>query len=419
MGVDILHSVKFLPNVFQNKFLIGIEEDKTRTRKFTAHRFFLTVIQLVAGCNGEGAWTALIRSLYVAEGTAMPGPSAFCAFRQKISYLFFKDCFEKLINKAEDQCVATFGGLRIFAIDGQQWMLPRTKDIVAQGFNGRQIGPYQETYMPRGYLVHLYDVVTGISKAFTFNKTLNEHADAKALLRYIDKKSLVIYDRLFFSYSLMNQHFKAGNYFLTRCKRKANNAVTKLYESNNLTKYSFSNEVDGRVHLFKIRNPRRRAGESQWLVFATNLPASWHDAELLADLYMARWEVETSFNELTGITRGEQWHSKKFNGIMQELYAKFWLVNFTKISMILAGQKPRHPVHRTYRKANFKAIFNYIADILPTIWFKLQEVVAQIRPLLRRTTQKRKRCSRTYKRELKRPRSPYPHKETGWFWNLK
>ena len=200
---------------------------------------------------------------------------------------------------------------------------------------------------------------------------------------------------------------------------RANRTVHYFWGVSDLMKYSFSKEVDGRVYLFKVRNPRRRAGESKWLVFATNLPESWHDVDMLAELYMTRWEVETSFKELTGITRGEQWHSKKFNGIMQELYAKFWLINFTKISMILAGQKPKHPLHRTYRKANFKAIFNYISDLLPTIWFKLQEVVAQIRPLLKRTTEKRKRCSRAYKREIKRPRSPYPHKETGWFWDLK
>ena len=344
----------------------------------------------------------------------MPSASALCQFRKKVSYLFFKESLEKLLNHGE-QYAATLGGLRIYAVDGQQWILPRTEELVENGFSGRAVANYKETYMPRGYLTHLYDSLTGLTKDFTFNPTLNEHADARHLLKKVESNALVVYDRLFFSYKLMNDHFEAENYFLIRCKSNANAAVKKIFDDKDLCKYSFTKGVKKRVYLFKVKNPSPKNEEEKWLVFATNLPKSWHDPELIRDLYLSRWEVETSFKELTATTKGEQWHSKTYNGIMQELYAKFWLINFTKLNMLMAGQKPNNPLEEIYFKPNFKVIFNYVLSNLGGLWRQLQYLPGKISPLLKKTTEKRKRCSRSYERIIKSPRSPYKYLETGWY----
>jgi IS4 transposase len=62
---------------------------------------------------------------------------------------------------------------------------------------------------------------------------------------------------------------------------------------------------------------------------------------LIFKLYRLRWQVETSFLELTAITRSEQWHSKSYNGIMQELYALMWLINATRGLIVAMHLKVR------------------------------------------------------------------------------
>lgn len=407
----MLSKIKFIPSVFQRKYRIDPSK-QIRQRSFDSLRFFMTIIQLISGCNGEGYHHALTKTFFGLDESIAPSKSAFCNFRNKISYTFFKDCFEKLISEFE-QVETTYLGLRIYAIDGQQLVLPRSKEIIKHGFSGRSVSKYRETYMPRGYLTHMYDVLSGISKGFTFNPTLNEHADGRCLLKSVKEKCLVIYDRLYFSKETILQHFAQKTYFLMRCRTKANKHIDRFFDSS---KKSTSFKYNGhRLYLFKIKHPK--TGESN--VFVTNLPRRWRKSKIIRGIYRLRWEVETFFKELTGITKAEQWHSKNYNGILQELYARFWKINFTKISMAKAGQKPLDPDKDVYKKANFKLIYNFIGDWILRYWKKLQYLIAYVKPLIRRSTEKRKRWSRSYERVIKSPASPYKYDNTDWYWELK
>ncbi|MBC7385094.1 MAG: hypothetical protein H7301_02900 [Cryobacterium sp.] len=64
-----------------------------------------------------------------------PARSSLARLRKWISYLFFKDHFEKLVKKA-DAVRSTYLGLRIYAIDGQMLTLPKSKEITQAGFTG-------------------------------------------------------------------------------------------------------------------------------------------------------------------------------------------------------------------------------------------------------------------------------------------
>ncbi|MBK7890324.1 MAG: transposase [Bdellovibrionales bacterium] len=80
------------------------------------------------------------------------------------------------------------------------------------------------------------------------------------------------------------------------------------------------------VRLVKIRNPSSK----QDMVFVTNLSASQFSTKEIGKLYRRRWEIETSFKELTCTLKIGQWHSKSLNGILQEIFALLWLVNVTR-----------------------------------------------------------------------------------------
>ena len=191
----LISKVTYLPAKFHNEHITLETQGKSqRSRKFTPKSFLFIMVALISGRGEEGYHHAIIKvfgekimGLFFA-----PSKAALSKFRKKISYKFFEDLLNRLLETFNEHR-ATFKGLTIYAIDGQQLTLPRTADIVANGFTGRKTGKYEESYMPKGFLTHCYDVLTGVSKKFVFNPTLNENADA---LNFIPSLEKSIFDSL-------------------------------------------------------------------------------------------------------------------------------------------------------------------------------------------------------------------------------
>ena len=98
----------------------------------------MTMLNLVSGANSEGYSHALNEIFTLQLKADPPCKTAFCKARQKVSFEFFHDAFSGMLGSFEGKRV-TFNGLRIYAVDGQELVLPRKYDIVAHGFNGRTV----------------------------------------------------------------------------------------------------------------------------------------------------------------------------------------------------------------------------------------------------------------------------------------
>jgi hypothetical protein len=369
------------------------------------------MVTLIGGANEEGYSHALMK---VWSGKLklenMPAKSALCRMRKRISYLFFKDQFEKLIRKA-DPHRKTYLGLIIYAIDGQMLTLPRSKEIADAGFNGRAVSKYRESYYPKGFLTHAYDVITGVSKTFRLSNRLHEQQDAEEMVAQLEKESLVIYDRLYFCIRLIQAHYARGNHFLFRCKRNACKEIEDfLSDPKRPSTGSFFLRGKYEVNLVRVFNRETKKDE----VFATSLPVELLKANLIRKLYRLRWEVETSFHELTGITQAEQWHTKTVNGIYQEIYARFWLINYTKLQIHVHTQKPESPLRDEYEKPNFKLLYNFILLSFPKILKGSPRVLKEFELLRKKTLERRWHQKRRYPREIKQPASPYKYNNCVW-----
>jgi len=263
-------------------------------------------------------------------------------------------------------------------------------------------------YYPRMYLTHCYDVLSGVSKNFKHHYLLDEITDAEEMIPELEKDSLVLYDRLYLCGRIIRCHRSANNYFLARCKNGGYIEIQKFFDS---PKTHAIAEIEGvQVHLIKFTP----ADSKRPMVFATNLPKSWVTTEILSHLYTLRWEVEVSFKDLLETMKVEQWHSKSLNGILQELYAVFWLMNYVKIQMAIENKNPIKVLEDEYSKPNFKVIFNFVAELLPKLFQRIRGVFRRLPHLMKLCTARRKRYSRRYKRELKSSASPYPYNNTVW-----
>ncbi len=129
----------------------------------------------------------------------MPVKSSLSKIRQSISYLFFKDIFESLITDYEP-LRKTFHGFYIYAIDGDQLALPRSKDLLKEGYCGYPCPNEMETHFLRMYLSHAYDVLSGVTKNLCFSPALNEIANAIQMIGSFESNSITLYDRLYWVY---------------------------------------------------------------------------------------------------------------------------------------------------------------------------------------------------------------------------
>jgi hypothetical protein len=340
----------------------------------------------------------------------MPRKSSLSKMRARVSYHFFKDQFEKLIKKADPQR-ATLLGLKIYAADGQMLTLPKSKEIAEAGFSGRAVSKYRESHYPKGFLTHLYDVVTGVTKDFRLTNRLHEQQDAEEMLAGLEKESLVIYDRLYFGTRLLKAHYARGNHFLFRLKRTATKRVAEFYNDPEKPR-TMTLLLQGKyeVHLIRIWNAVDKRDD----LFATSLPPELLKPKFIKKLYRLRWQVEISFLELTGITKAEQWHTKSVNGIYQEIYARFWLINYTKLQIHAHTQKPDNPLRDEYQKPNFKLLYNFILLMFPKLLKRNQRVLHEFDLLRKKSLERRTHHSRSYKREIKKPGSPYESNNCQW-----
>lgn len=359
------------------------------------------MIQLVAGRKNEGYTSALLRSFGPGEST--PLKSSLCRFRKKVSYLFFASALKDLFSSFKRP---TFRGMHIYAVDGKKAYIPRSKDLEKKGFQGRVLSDYRETYQLVMHITHAYDVLSGTTKDLVASPMHNEHKDARLMVPAFEKNSITLYDRLYLSYELLDTHKKTGSSFIMRCKKGSTLKEVVEFAASGEKKISF--EYEG-MTLYLIKAKTKKLGTN---IFITNLnPAKFsiNDIELL---YRWRWEVETSFKEFTEALSLEQWHSGDYNNILQELYARLWLFNATKVLCFNRGDIRHDPTSSVYWKVNFKLCVEWFVRKFKEVMAARRGIFKELRNVMRISTEKRKRYSRSYKREIKTPASPYKRNNT-------
>ena len=200
-------------------------------------------------------------------------------------------------------------------------------------------------------------------------------------------------------------HVKSGSYFLIRLKKSVD--VVKSGDLDHEVEWSNSkNKEDGvlKVRIVKMYNTKTK----EMMFFATNLAKEFFSRREIVKLYQKRWEIETSFRDLTHTMKVEQWHSQTVNGILQEIYALLWLMNNVKIQMRSDVQEDKFLVSKKYHKSNFKLCIKIVIENFSLLIAKKYD---ELRKLLNfwvcRSKEKRCHRSRSYPRIIKNRPTKY------------
>lgn len=334
-----------------------------------------------------------------------PVKSSFSSARNKVSYKFFEEIYLQDLERFK-KSRRTFKGYSIYSVDGSDLDLPASEDVIGSGYRGVGCTKDSETHYPKMQVAHAYDVLNGLVCGFNFSTQMSERLVTKDFAAQFERKSVAIYDRYHCGYPVFEQHIRARNFFLIRsmtqgksvpsCVREFLKSKRSDQEAIWKTKKKWK-APDLKLRLIKVRHPKTK----EISVFVTNIPQKIFTRLDLERMYLKRWEVETSFKDLTDTLKIDQWHSQKVNGLLQEIFCLLWVTNAVK--MQIYGYSCEDILEQTYRKPNFKMCINLMMQNLKLLVRNKTSRFTDILDLwMRRTSETRRRRSRSYPRVVKR-----------------
>ena len=173
-------------------------------------------------------------------------------------------------------------------------------------------------------------------------------------------RTILMADRAYESFNTFAHLIRKGMYFVIRMKDINSNGILSSYDlpdsefdthiRTTLTR-RHTKETLGNPNTYTILQPstdfdfldencmyydiefrivRVRLDNGTYICIATNLSEEF-PLEKINKLYLMRWSEETSFRELKYTIGLINWHSSKYDGILQEINAHMILYNFCEL----------------------------------------------------------------------------------------
>lgn len=365
------------PQIFAKK----PEKDFCRNRKLPFEKMMYSILSM----SGKDLKCELLDFFDLDKNT--PTVSAFIQQRNKISVNAFETLFHQFTDSFSQKKL--YRGYRLLAVDGSNLHTPtnsQEESCYYHGTNGKR--PYN--------LMHLnamYDLLNNIyvDAIVQDSKKENEH---KAFVTMVDRDistlpTIYIADRGYESYNNIAHIQEKGQNFLIRIKDSSSSGMASSWELPNLDEYDVpiqifltrksTNSVKNdpkfkylahTAHFdflptysrksspfisypLSFRIIRIKISDNSYETLITNLKPEEFSSSDLKELYSMRWGIETSFRSLKYTLGLLFFHSKKAEYILQEIFAKLTMYNFTELitSHVVIKQKNR----KLSYKINFSA----------------------------------------------------------------
>jgi hypothetical protein len=389
-------------------FVKDPKRDFSRNRKLP----FKTMIQLLLSMGGSSLYKELLEAQGYSVNTATA--AAFVQQRDKILPFALEFLLHEFTQSFSE--IKKYKGCRLLAADGSDLHIaadPNNSDTYFQNH------PDEKGFS----LLHfnaLYDLPNRLYLDSCIQPRRCEN-ERKALTDLVERsrikeKAIIIADRGFESYNVFAHIERKGWYYvirvkdggsgpcilssvslpttdefdttilriLTRKQTKEVKACPQIYRflpSNVnfdfLDRYTKFFPISLRVVRFKI-------ADDSYETIITNLSQADFSPDELKELYNMRWGIETSFRELKYAVGLTNFHSKKQEYIVQEIYARLIMYNFS--AMITSSVVIKHRDTQYAYQVNFTVAIDicrhfFRNDILsPKVEALIRKNILPIRP---------------------------------------
>jgi hypothetical protein len=337
---------------------------------------FDKVVKSLISMGGNSIYKELLDSQGYNINT--PTTSAFIQQRDKILPCAFEFLFHEFTQTFRD--TKRYRGHRLLAVDGSDLLIPRNPNNPDTYFQSK---PGE-----RGFnMLHLNAMYDLCNKLYVDvlvqpRRCMNEN---KAMVEIVDRSNIagsviVIADRGFESYNSFAHIENKGWKYLIRVKDKNSNGIisglclpiteefdipiklilTKLktnevkthpdiYKSlRSNTKFDFLDLNTNKFFPISFRVVCFKITDNSYETVITNLNQSDFPPDELKVLYYKRWGIETSFRELKYAIGLTNFHAKKQEYIVQEIFARIIMYNFALmiISHVIISQTDKQNIYQ-------------------------------------------------------------------------
>lgn len=328
--VNVINKVTALAksNAFKEDYRMT-QKDFTRNRKLN---FFDNII-LIMQCSKCSIQSGINIFLHFRkECDKEYSKQAFSKGRHRIKPEAFKVLMETAAQGFyDDNNFDTFNGYLLLSIDGSDYNLPNSPDLLKH-FGSE---PFKDHIQVQAQTSCLYDVLNGVVlEAEIEPYNTSERTLAATHLKNFRKKSdaeaIVLMDRGYPSFDLMHNMTELKINYLMRCNK--DNFLREVRDTKTDDEIIHIKrkgiELDVRVVTVQIKEKA--------ITFITNLTDI--NTSAIAEIYHKRWKTETLYNKLKNKMEIENFSGLDELCIKQDFYTTLLLSNMTA-SVIFDSQK--------------------------------------------------------------------------------
>lgn len=401
---------------------------RKRKRSIDTKLIVLFLMKIISGKNNHG-YSYIINEIWAEcarEKIPLPqhkpvSASSMYEARMKLPDDVIKTINKNIISVWEDKNhPKTWKGHRLFAIDGSKLNIPR--GLLEDGY---KIPKNTTRHYPYAMMSCLYDVLNSIIYDVDFVDHNSERVCAEKHLQSLDCDAVVIFDRGYFSYYLLNQVMKNDLNAVFRLQEGNRNKTIRDFSNSSandlIVSYTPSEAVKSDLRKRKLlsefpsitlRLIKHNDQNGEYILATTLVEKEHYEAKVFHNLYHQRWNIEELYKLSKSILCIEDFHSQSEKGVKQEIQAHILLLNITKISgndihhsddnNVCMGSEGNKP------KLNFKNCLFLVVRHLPLLIYGMKKHLKSFCCALSHglaVMTQRVRPGRHYPRKSMRPRT--------------
>lgn len=295
-------------------------------------RWFVVWFVIALGLFCPDSYRQVFRWLHRFKKGVTPGRSTLCEARKSIGVAPLRLLADEVIKLEgrPDVPHAFYAGMRLMAMDSfvvNVFDSPANERAFGRPGGGRSPGAF-----PQARVLSLCETGTHVLwKSLIKPHRRGEPPMARYLARFLQENMLLLWDRNFLSYRLVQDVRARGAHILARVKSNMiftpikqlpdGSFLAKLYPSPRHR----AQDKDGivvRIIEYTFDDPQRPGAGEKHRLLTTLLSAREHPAKRLIVLYHERWEEELSIDEVKTHQREKRvLRSETPAGVVQEIYA--------------------------------------------------------------------------------------------------
>jgi hypothetical protein len=315
-----------------------------------APKQWLVWVVIGMGLFGGDCIRQVARWLQPFRSKTIPKRSTLCEGRQRLGVGVFFWLYRQVVRLlALRKTPGTFyRHLRLMAVDGFVTDIPDTPEnerVFGRPKNGRCPGAFPQTR-----LVALCEIGTHVIWKFVIKPIRRaEIVMVRALLRWLDRDMLLLWDRGFLSYDNVWQVCDRKAQLLARIKKNLKFEATKILPDGSYLAKMYKSSTDRkndrnglevRIIEYTLTDPNRSGQGEVHRLLTTLLDPQVDPAERLVELYHERWEIELTIDEIKTHQKGRPvLRSETPAGVVQELYGLLLAHFVVRTLMVEAAAK--------------------------------------------------------------------------------